>query len=188
MHFGGTRSMPWLLMSLFCAAHDDVIKWKHFPPYWLFVQGIHRSLVNSTHKGQWREAFMFSFICALNKRLSKQSWGLWFEAPSRSLWRHCDAGNQHCRSLQCRISRYLSPTRNNFNHLNIRDSVYVQCVFIKSNPILRPQIDWHLANIGAYHISWPKFNSRLQCGGLSRHTVSISPIQIIMIIHSNHTR
>ena len=24
----------------------------------------------------------------LNKRLSKQSWGWWFETPSRSLWRH----------------------------------------------------------------------------------------------------
>ena len=24
----------------------------------------------------------------LNKRLSKQSWGRWFETPSRSLWRH----------------------------------------------------------------------------------------------------
>ena len=32
-------------------AHDDVIKWKHFPRYWSFVQGIHRSLVNSPHKG-----------------------------------------------------------------------------------------------------------------------------------------
>ena len=30
-----------------------------------------------------------SLICALNKRLNKQSWGWWFEAPSRSLWRHC---------------------------------------------------------------------------------------------------
>ena len=26
----------------------------------------------------------------LNKRLSKQSWGWWFETPSRSLWRHCN--------------------------------------------------------------------------------------------------
>ena len=25
-----------------------------------------------------------------NKRLSKQSWGLWFETPSWSLWRHCN--------------------------------------------------------------------------------------------------
>ena len=26
----------------------------------------------------------------LNKRLSKLSWGWWFETPSRSLWRHCN--------------------------------------------------------------------------------------------------
>ena len=43
--------------------HDDVIKWKHFPRYWPFVRGIHRSPVNSSHKGQWRGALMFSLIC-----------------------------------------------------------------------------------------------------------------------------
>ena len=26
----------------------------------------------------------------LNKRLSKQLWGWWFETPSRPLWRHCN--------------------------------------------------------------------------------------------------
>ena len=39
--------------------HDDVIKWKHFPRYWPLVRGIHRSPVNSPHKGQWRGALMF---------------------------------------------------------------------------------------------------------------------------------
>ena len=29
-----------------------------------FVRGIHRSPVNSPHKGQWRGALMFSLICA----------------------------------------------------------------------------------------------------------------------------
>ena len=43
--------------------HDDVIKWKYFPRYWPFVRGIHRSPVNSPHKGQWRGALMFYFIC-----------------------------------------------------------------------------------------------------------------------------
>ena len=43
--------------------HDDVIKWKHHPRNWPFVRGIHRSPVNSPHKGQWREALMFSLIC-----------------------------------------------------------------------------------------------------------------------------
>ena len=43
---------------------DDVIKWKHFRRYWPFVRGIHWSAVNSPHKGQWRGALMFSFVCA----------------------------------------------------------------------------------------------------------------------------
>ena len=43
--------------------HDDVIKWKHFPRYWPFVRGIHRSPVNFPHNGQWRGALMFSLIC-----------------------------------------------------------------------------------------------------------------------------
>ena len=42
---------------------DDIIKWKHFPCYWPFVRGIHRSTVNSPHKGQWRGALTFSLIC-----------------------------------------------------------------------------------------------------------------------------
>ena len=44
--------------------HDDVIKWRHFPRYWPFVRGIHRSPVNSPHKGQWREALMFFWSAA----------------------------------------------------------------------------------------------------------------------------
>ena len=42
--------------------HDDVIKWKHFPRYWPFAREIHRSPVNSPHKGQWRVALMFPLI------------------------------------------------------------------------------------------------------------------------------
>ena len=45
-------------------SHDDVIKWKHLPRYWQFVQGIHRWPVNSPHKGQWRGALVFSLTCA----------------------------------------------------------------------------------------------------------------------------
>ena len=61
--------------------HDDVIKWKLFPRYWPFVRGIHRSPVNSPHKGQWR--------------LSKQSWGWWFETPSCPLWRQSNELSSH---------------------------------------------------------------------------------------------
>ena len=40
---------------------------QHFPRYWPFVRGIHRSPVNSPHKGQWRGALMLSLICAWKK-------------------------------------------------------------------------------------------------------------------------
>ena len=91
---------------------DDVIKLKHFPCYWPFVRGIHRSPVNSPHKGQWRWAFIFSLICALNKRLSNQTWGWWFEKLSRPLWRHCNL-------MACRLFRRKTVIRTNADILPI---------------------------------------------------------------------
>ena len=37
--------------------------WPVWLGYWPFVWGIHRSPVNSPHKGQWRGTLMFSLIC-----------------------------------------------------------------------------------------------------------------------------
>ena len=71
--------------------HDDGIKWKHFLCYWPFVWGIHRSPVNSPHKGQWRGTLMFSLICAWTKGwVNNREATYWFKTPSRSLWRHCN--------------------------------------------------------------------------------------------------
>ena len=57
-HYGIT-----ICWSVNATKHDDVIKWKYFPRNWPFVRGIHRSLVNSPHKGQWHGALMLSLIC-----------------------------------------------------------------------------------------------------------------------------
>ena len=51
------------VFSWFKWCHDDVIKWKYFPSHWPFVRRIHRSPVNSPHKGHWRRASMFPLIC-----------------------------------------------------------------------------------------------------------------------------
>ena len=68
-----------LLVNTF---HDEVIKWKHFPRYWPFVRGIHRSPVNSPHKGQCRGALVFSLICAwINSWVNNREAG--------DLRRHC---------------------------------------------------------------------------------------------------
>ena len=68
--------------------HDDVMKWKHFSHYWLFMREIRWSLVDSLHKGpvatggllvdslhkgpgMW--SFDVSFDVSLCKQLNKQS-------------------------------------------------------------------------------------------------------------------
>ena len=66
--------------------HDDIIKWKHFPRYWPFMRGIHWSLPSQRPVTRSFDVF---FSLRLNKQLSKQSWGLWFETPKYPLWRHC---------------------------------------------------------------------------------------------------
>ena len=49
-----------LCVSVYGPLHDEVIK---FSALLAFVEGFHRSAVNSPHKGQWRGTLMFSLIC-----------------------------------------------------------------------------------------------------------------------------
>ena len=83
-------------------SHDDVIKWKYFPRYWLFVLGIHRSPVNSSHKGQWRGALMFSLICAwINCWVNNHT--IWDAIAL--IWRYCNGISSRARqSLKERYS------------------------------------------------------------------------------------
>ena len=89
-----------------------------------------------------------------NKRLSKQSWGWWFETPSRSLWRHrneldmwkslrrtvqwlglkfsvervCDkhaAAGQYWKSIHIiRIISYIPSACSNIHYFRRRSSMY----------------------------------------------------------------
>ena len=104
-------------------SHDD-IKWKHFPRYWPFVRGIHRSPVNSPYKGQWRGTLMLSFICAwINGWINNRKAGdlrcyrahcdvtvMRSQRDSNAdrisvSWRHHDARYVHALSNVC--SRYI---------------------------------------------------------------------------------
>ena len=46
--------------------------------------------LNFPHKRPVTRRFDVFFELLLNKRLSKQSWGRWFETPPWSLWRQCN--------------------------------------------------------------------------------------------------
>ena len=54
------RDQQWVSIS--SSNHDDVIKWIPFPRDRPFVRGT-RVLVDSSQKGQWHRALMFSVIC-----------------------------------------------------------------------------------------------------------------------------
>ena len=69
--------------------HDDVIKWKHFPPNWPLCGEFTGPGEFPTQRPVTRSFDVF-FDLRLNKRLNKQPWGWWFETLSWSLWRHCN--------------------------------------------------------------------------------------------------
>ena len=72
--------------------HDDVIKWNIFR-----VTGLCAG--NSPVTGEFpaqepvTQCFGVFFDLRLDKRLSKQSLGLWFETPLCLLWHHCNGIN-----------------------------------------------------------------------------------------------
>ena len=83
--------------------HDDIIKWKHFLRYWPFVWGIHRSPVNSPHKGQWRGALMFSLIY------------VWINS-----WvNNCEAGDLRCHCAHYDVIVMLYQWDSVFSGLNV---------------------------------------------------------------------
>ena len=102
-----------------------------FSRYWTFARGIHRSPVNSPHKGQWRRALVFSLIWAWMNRFCKQSWGWWFGTPSRPLWRHSnDKRLNHTTFFDMCFS---SPTQNDeqlFTH-HSRKLIQLKCVWLR---------------------------------------------------------
>ena len=56
-------------------------------------------------QGPVTRSFDVFFDMCLNKRLNKQSWGWWFETPSRPLWCHCNEANcsSNDRQMTCPI-------------------------------------------------------------------------------------
>ena len=93
--------------------------WRHqmetFSVLLAFLRGIHRSPVNSPHKGQWRGALMFSFICAwINDWVNNREAGD-LRRHRAQLWRHCNAciGERFTRFHQerCLLESLTLPCR-----------------------------------------------------------------------------
>ena len=76
-----------ILVGVMGLIHDDVIKWKLFPRYWPFVWGIHRSPVNSPHKGPVMRTLMFLWCGSAYAVKQTVAWPvIWYYMTS--MWRH----------------------------------------------------------------------------------------------------
>ena len=83
--------------NIFVFPSNNCTWWRHqmenFPRYWLFVREIHRSPMNSPHKGQWRGALMLSLIWAwINVWVNNRKAG--------DLGRHCTPSWRHCNDSE----------------------------------------------------------------------------------------
>ena len=77
---------------------------KRFPRYWPFVQWIHRSSVNSPHKGKWHGDLTISLICAwINGWANNRDVG-----DLRRHRAHYDVNVMITRSAWCRLPTDLS--------------------------------------------------------------------------------
>ena len=82
------------MMSWTCLTLVQVTWWRHQMVTFSVLLAIcaGNSLVTSEFPAQRpvTRSFDVFFDLRLNKWLSKQLWGWWFEMPSRLLWRHCN--------------------------------------------------------------------------------------------------
>ena len=114
-----------------CVRHwfqDDVIKWKHFPRSWPFVWGIHRSPMNSPHKGQWRGALMFSLICVwINNWVNNREAG-----DLRRYRAHCDVIVLWFSTMRCGNITWINTLKPRQNGRHFADDPF-ECIFFNGN-------------------------------------------------------
>ena len=104
---GGPGTFCWLFLKfmfmIWDSRQEDLqLFWLSFKYWWwshqmeifsaLLALCAGNSPVNGKFLAQRRvtQSFDVFFDLRLNKWLSKQPWGWWFETPSWSLWRHCN--------------------------------------------------------------------------------------------------
>ena len=100
---GPIGNTPALVEAMACHRNVDKPWWRHqmetFSAWLAICAG------NSPVPGEFpaqrpvTRSFDVFFDLRLNKRLSKQSWGWWFDTLSRPLWRHCNVSPETMMTL-----------------------------------------------------------------------------------------
>ena len=107
-------------------------------------------------------SFDIFFDLCLNKRLSKQPWGWWFETPLWSLWRQCNDGDAHGLDAQRQWQCYSGglPTLTLSQWSSSGNPVAIQCAWN-----LDPSVHWNATGEMPVCFQWSSsgFPVVLQC-------------------------
>ena len=99
------------------------------------------------------------FDLRLNKRLSKQWWGWWFETPLRPLGRHCNLCTRVCFVFFCINMCWLATTTTK-THKHRTNIWIVGHATLEANDTLRPIFSKSFSWTKSF-IFWIKFHWRL---------------------------
>ena len=115
-------------------------------------------------------SFDVFFDLRLNKRLSKQSWGWWFEMLSRPLWRHCHVCKCFGRTKSAKSSVNRQLTNFNYDvlfqiitlHLNLkpeysrttRSILQLLMPWLLASPGYQQQWYWSCRMNGSLFVTW----------------------------------
>ena len=99
--------------------------WRHqmetFSALLAICAGNHQSPVNFPAQRSVTRSFDVFFDLRLYKRLSKQSWGLWFETLSCPSWRHCNGVTVQVLSRTQIPKTFGSPSSRHRSHAKVSD-------------------------------------------------------------------
>ena len=106
--YGSWKTMTWLPYIINIMATYEIMTkaaWQSIIILLTFSALLAICAGNSSVPGEFpaqrpmTRSFDVFFDLRLNKRLSKQSWGWWYEALSRPLWRHCNVLTYFCKII-----------------------------------------------------------------------------------------
>ena len=141
--------------------HDAVLKWKHFPRYWTFVRGIHRSPVDSPTEASDAELWFFYqrlYITVIwdAKKLERSvavyvaiilswlnDWGWAYRyyrhgrfIKERTLYQQGQLPLVHCKNIVPKSCWHSTPSESSmsaqFRHNALECSIVLYCIYIIS--------------------------------------------------------
>ena len=130
-------------------------------------------------------SFDVFFHLRLNKRLSKQLWGWWFETPSRPLWRHCNV-SWVATGMYVKNPTYILQNMDTFSKAILKFMSKMALCQHHRNRTKREQranpedtvLEWRLKSPASRLLAWPFIYAQIK-----KNTKSFASLAFVRGIH-----